>query len=261
MALEKLTRLNTLKRWGIATLASLALAGTAQAASLVILTENLDGNFFVDPSLAYSAQLGGGSSTATSGGPYAGTNGKTWGGNFFRNATGGGGQPGNLFQLSFGNLPSHTGVSIDFMLGFLDSWDSFNGSPAPDNLNLYIDGNLVATLTSNQASGTQVNYGGGTLIAGATQIDSNQFFSDVLVDMGSASFLNLAHTGSTLTFGIQAAGAGWQGGGDESWGIDSFSITLNGVGGGGNNVPEPASLALLGLGLAGLGFGRRKLMR
>jgi len=74
-------------------------------------------------------------------------------------------------------------------------------------------------------------------------------------------FDGIAHTASTLTIDFYASGddtsaAGvdnlsWSGQGDESFAIDNVQVILNNV------VPEPSTLALLFLGLAGIGFRKR----
>ena len=92
------------------------------------------------------------------------------------------------------------------------------------------------------AGGNVNDHGGGTQVVDNGQIDGSQFYSDDLVDMSTASFLSFAHTSSTLTLSFQASGAGWQGGTDEFWGVDSLSISTRG---GGNPVPEPATWALV----------------
>jgi hypothetical protein len=166
--------------------------------------------------------------------------GKSWSNNYFYNASTG--NPATMSTLTLSNLGAHTHVSIDMMLGFLNSWDSSNGSPAPDYLDIYIDGNLAYKLTTVTAGGNVNDHGGGTQVVDNGQIDGSQFYSDDLVDMSTASFLSFAHTSSTLTLSFQASGAGWQGGTDEFWGVDSLSISTRG---GGNPVPEPATWALV----------------
>lgn len=76
--------------------------------------------------------------------------------------------------------------------------------------------------------------------------------------MHSESALHsIAHTSSALTLEFFASGAGWQGGGDESWAIDNLKISINARAG--TVVPEPASLALFVPGLAVLALlWRRK---
>lgn len=182
-------------------------------------------------------------------GTYNGSNGKTWSGNIATR------QDTGPVYLTLSNLPTHTSVSVDFLLGFLNSWDSTNGSPSPDYLNISIDGVLVKSLTTAIASGSISDYGGGTLLVDNGQIDSSQFYSDDLVDMATAGFLTFAHTASTLEIMWQAAGNGYQSYWDEYWGIDSIIVKLTVPDG---NVPEPGTLALAGLGISGLMALRRR---
>jgi hypothetical protein len=184
-------------------------------------------------------------------------------GDVFRNATGGAptGAPGNLSTWSLTGLGAHDSLSVSFTAAFLDSWDSTDGAPAPDYLNIYLDGVQVLQLTSAAASGSVTVLGGGTEVAFGDLFDSagGYYSHDRIVDMSTASSLTFAHTGSSFVLGISASGAGWQGGDDESWGIDNLSITANQGAGGG--VPEPASWALMILGFGGAGAalrGRRR---
>lgn len=76
---------------------------------------------------------------------------------------------------------------------------------------------------------------------------------------GGLTQFSVAHTllqgANTYDFDYGAM----QGLGDEGWGLSNVFVTANvTIPGGGGNVPEPGTLALLGLGIAGLGFSRRK---
>jgi hypothetical protein len=155
-------------------------------------------------------------------------------------------------KLTLSGLPAHTALSLSFIGAFLDSWDGTSGAPAPDYLNLTVDGNLIGQYTSGQASGGQYFFGGGTQIAGpGTQFDANQSYSDVVVDFSTAPALSFAHSASSITIEWIAAGAGWQGVGDEYFGIDNVKVVLT-------PVPEPGTWALMALGLAGLGAAARR---
>ena len=156
-------------------------------------------------------------------------------------------------ELTLTSLPIHTGVDVNFIAAFLDSWDSYDGDCCtPDGLDLYIDGTLVAGYTYNNALGSIKDIDGGALLYEYVQYDGNFFHSDTVVDMSVDPALSFPHSGSTLTVSFIASGVGWQGSTDEAYGIDNLSVDLSGV-----IIPEPASCVLLGLSLVGLMVRRR----
>lgn len=175
-----------------------------------------------------------------------------WSGQYGANRTGG--DPATFFSISLANLAAHTTISASFILGFLESWDSYDGGCcAPDNLEVWIDGVQVANMTANNALGTINDFDGGTILAQYVQANDNGYYSDTLVDMAGAPFLTFAHTASTLNFQIRASGAGWQGGGDEGWGIDNINFTYDAAA-----VPEPGTWAMMLAGFGAIGFAMRR---
>lgn len=226
----------------LAVAAACALAGQAQAT--VVYSNDFDA--------AAATSLGASSSFTANGGGLRGTVAPyTSYGNYFRNSSTG------MSTLTLSNLPTHSGLSLSYLLGFIDSWDSRNGGCcSPDNVDFYIDGVKVASYTYNNALGSITDFGGGTLVAQYVQFDTNAFYSDTIVDMSTDPLLSFSHSASSITFGWQASGGGWQGAEDEAWGIDNLSVNLRGVVT--SQVPEPATLALALAGLAGAAAARRR---
>jgi hypothetical protein len=150
------------------------------------------------------------------------------------------------------NLPTHTSVDIEFDFVFIDSWDSLIAPPnGADFFNVSIDGATALQITCNNANGTDCY--SGTQI-GTTMDYFNQSFPEVAFDLSSEPSLSLLHSASTLTVQLFASGDGWQGGFDEAWAVDNFSITVDMAA-----VPTPAALPLFTTGLGIIGFfGWRK---
>ena len=230
-------------------LAAVALAGSAHAG--LLYSNDFDG-----------AELHGGGvsgfftglpTEAASVGPW---NANGWAGNY--GASRDGGNPAPFTGLSLTGLAAHTTISANFILGFLESWDSFDGGGgfSPDNLEIWIDGTQVATLTYNNALGTVKATNSNPVLYEYVQANDNTYYSDTLVNYSTT----FAHTGSTLDFQFRASGAGWQGGGDEGYGLDNVVFTYDGAPSTTGGVPEPASWALMigGLGLAGAMLRRRR---
>lgn len=155
-----------------------------------------------------------------------------------------------LTSFSVFSLGAHDSLKLSFDLIFVDSWDSLNGSPAPDILTLVVDGSSYA-LTAANASGSIDDFGPGTLVTRSNFVGGG--YNDALVHYD----LTFAHVASNFNMSLQAGGAGWQGGTDESWAIDNFSLSAQPAV---NPVPEPATWAMMigGLGLAGAAMRRRK---
>lgn len=155
-----------------------------------------------------------------------------------------------------------------FSLAMIDSWDGTSGRYGTDVINMEIfDGGTV--------SGNTVT--GGTSVASfsnpynnSSDLDSTGYVDSVIVSNTQLGFNNanpywnedglemqvdnLQTTTGTLTFTIWASsagtGTGFQGGNDESFGIDNFTIT--------DKIPEPSSAMLLLLTLGCLTFKRAR---
>jgi trimeric autotransporter adhesin len=143
-------------------------------------------------------------------------------GNFLRNTATG--DPATATTLTLTNLAAHTAIDISFLLALIDSWDSTDGSGGPDYFNVSVDGVTVLQLTAANASGS-ITYTGSQLGA-VTNYGWSGSWNDIAFDMANESALTVAHTASTATIQLFASGAGWQGGDDESWGIENLQVTL-----------------------------------
>jgi hypothetical protein len=228
------------------TAAGMSLAGAASAADVTLFSTDFNST------TAYSGVI-----AVTTGGTGSVLNNSgctgTICGAYYHNGSGGAGLPSTFFTVTLANLPALSGLAFDFTGLFQDSWDSTNGSPAPDYLEVYANGALVTQLTADNASGNVLDIDGGMSTAFGNFFGGS--WNDRVFDSqtyASSPLLN------TFTLAFRAAGAGWQGGDDESFGLDNIVIT--GTLAPENTVPEPATWALLigGFGLAGASLRRRR---
>ncbi len=216
---------------GMATVAVCALTATAQT---TVFSNNFDSGI--------PAQFSGaGTAESVAGFTGMGNPPNLFGGNLLRNDSVG---PAVASTLSLSSLPAHSSISVGFLLAAIDSWDSDNGSPAPDYFQVWVDGTQVFQATFAIASGS-TNYvpavPAGLIYSGGS-VGWNGSWGEKAYDMTLEPLLqNIPHTGSTATIDFIAAGSGWQGGLDESWGIDNVEISVR-------EVPAPGAAALLGLG-------------
>lgn len=174
---------------------------------------------------------------------YDGVNGIS--GSFWRNDT-----KSLATTLSLGGLKSHTLMTLEFDIAFIDSWDGAIGRKFGDDFfNILVGGTQVLLTT---------NFGG---LAGELSDGVYGFFgfNPKYDDEAYRVTTTFAHTGSTADFSLFAFGRKWQAGMDESWAIDNLRISTNAMA----PVPLPGGLALMagGLGLLALGRRRRSAVR
>lgn len=167
----------------------------------------------------------------------AGNLGDTFEGMLLRNnATG---NPAAATRLTLTDLLDHTYISIGFLFAYIDSWDGPSPPHGPDYFNIAVDGVPVFQIATD--------YGPQIYSGHAGWQDWVERGIDLTAD---PSLMHIAHSATTLTITFWSSGEGWQGGEDESWGIDNLRIS-------GDFVPAPGAMALLLMGGAGLCRRRR----
>lgn len=167
------------------------------------------------------------------------------------------GDPG-ASVLALASLGAHTGLGLTFDFMAWNSWDGAVGPfPQNDIFEVLLDGVTVMSISPNNASGTAAIPPSATLTFGPAPYgfgDSSPYFDRDTVYRISLG--NLAHAAGNATFSFRVNGVGWQGGGDEAFGLDNLRVSLVGAQGA---VPEPATwlTLILGFGLVGAGLRAR----
>ena len=194
-----------------------------------------------------------------------GTGTNVFSGNFLRNTTptystsnsDDPNQPGLKTTLTLENLPSHTSIDLNFLLGIIDTWDgkgdgtdddfidnnSSDTQRRSDFFNITVDGKEIfkksfSTFDSNAqdyvppAGVELVTFDSQNLFTDEDGVQKTQ--NDSAYDMGlDPTFDSIEHTADTLTIEWFSDGPGWQGDRngvrDESWAIDNVEVILNGL--------------------------------
>lgn len=237
-----------------AALSLTASVTTAIAAPTVVFETDFNG---VLPS-----EISPGTATLTGVQGYVGLGpvGNQFGGNFLRSET------GNTVTLQLNSLPAHNTISLEFLFAAIDSLDGTGTFPAGDFFKIVFDGTTLFSESFANALPSQIQSyvpPGGVELArhvdlGFTNALSGPYFTDSAYNLGADPlFANFAHSASSATIEFFIFGPGNQDINDESWAMDNLRVSVL-TNGNGNVIPEPGSLALLGLGLSGLALLRRR---
>jgi len=146
------------------------------------------------------------------------------------NDTGGGTEPsvppddpGEPTVLTLTDLPPHASVAIYFDVAVIDSWDGSEAYWGDDFFNVAVDGQLAFCETiSNFIDNPQ------TFVPEQPIVQYTELFGDPgwVQDSLYALVEYCPHNASELVIEFWADGDGWQGGGDESWGIDNIKVVV-----------------------------------
>lgn len=135
--------------------------------------------------------------------------------------------------LTVTNLPPHDRLSVKFLLAVIDSWDS------TEIMQIWVDGDLRFSHRFSLALADTSTYfpaPPGAILSMGTNLgfsSGSYYLHDRAYDLGvEPAFLEIPHTADSVvvawTIGAVSgpAASQWQGGADESWGIDAVSIEV-----------------------------------
>lgn len=228
-----------MKRLSLSVLTALSLSGVAaQAATLYSNDFETNTNGFSGAGTLVSSE---------------GFSAYGFGSAYLRNDAGGNPAPASTLTLSTG--AAAVAATLMFDLAVLDSWDGAAGYNCcgPDVFNVQVDGTTVFSYAFNMFNGTPATDSALTNLYYGSSIAYNAGWGD----QGYSVSLFLGDLAAgTHVIDFFASGTGWQAGGDESWAIDNVNVSGRLVST--TDVPEPGSMALVALAVAGLAATRRR---
>ncbi len=153
-------------------------------------------------------------------------------------------------QLTLTGLPAHDHLSLAFLAAIIDSWDG------TELWKITIDGTEVFSHWWEIAVGDNSDYVAppGGLLSSGVNLGWNgggYFYKDRAYNMGVDPVFTVAHTASAVTIvwkigAISGPAANqWQGGFDESWGIENVRVGVSTTATGVGDTPSASDITLL----------------
>lgn len=177
------------------------------------------------------------------------------------------GNPASPTTLTLTGLAANQSIDLDFTFLAINTWDGTTYAPgvyAPDYLNVTLNSSSIFQgAFRNFGTESTPEYPGCTGSVNCTSVYNPAppaGTTVTLLQSGSTSIYDISVTGLTAngsgqaTFAFFASGQGWQGGSDESIGLDNISVTSAAAAA----TPEPSTWMLIGGALLCLPLIRRR---